>query len=400
MNLIMGAAANLHWYMLEPFVSSMRNLTDYTCVLHCTGLSSYCYDRLREYNIQVVPVPEQYRDGYSNDYRWILYRDYIKANCSFFDRILLCDIRDVIFTGDFFLASEFLSEEDFLGLAFESGRVCDDPFNSSWMINKFGQETYLKYQEERVICSGTLWGTVTPVLSVCEQMASVIYRPPYCKVSDQSSLQYIINSNMLTDLRFAYSDVLSSDVHLTVATMGTLDKETADIFFHRKNILLLHQYDRFQALRDETNAIYRPDRTITNTHTPPSLETASFADYLYDLINSEACSYATSVITELLQRADSDNDIQFATWGDLMFLMRLIDCNIQEQKELFHSLWETLERVAPAFCDIDDTIDVLSAYKANYSVDIGMIGVLRRLIAYYSSQNNPEALARIKQIML
>jgi hypothetical protein len=99
--------------------------------------------------------------------RYFLYFRYLHTHKNVFSRVLLSDVRDVIFQSDPFryAASQGL-------YFFMDPSVClgDEPLNVRWIKNLFGEEYCQIHGGERIFCSGTTLGDSLSMVAYLQKM--------------------------------------------------------------------------------------------------------------------------------------------------------------------------------------------------------------------------------------
>ena len=250
--LIMGVVKHYWWYKIEPYYVSCSRFNGGNCdiVAFTKDLSRYTRDKLKEYHIHCVEIPDHYEKEGPIDYRYGLYIEMLKKKGGDYDQVLFCDTRDVFFQDAMFKED---AAEEYLGAAVESGRICDDDWNSRWMRERFGEEAYEELKERQVLCAGTIWGSTEVISSFCRKMLEVLADPQYnyIDINDQTSWQYMIYKGMVPEKgKVAFSTLKYGRV-ATIGNDGDYSVEGDKLKTPAGGVnipALVHQWDRHKDL--------------------------------------------------------------------------------------------------------------------------------------------------------
>lgn len=180
-DLVMGLAANYGIPELAPFVLSLRQ-SGYAgdIVLLTYGCDSSTAAFLRAHRVRMVPFTGLSAMPMSmNSARMFRYLDwllelYLNAPDAIeYGRILLTDIRDVVFQGDPFKRAPqgrvlfFLETDRTIG-------AC--PINGDWMARAYGPAVAGELAQQPVSCAGTVMGTPDGLVEYLAHMVRDILR--------------------------------------------------------------------------------------------------------------------------------------------------------------------------------------------------------------------------------
>jgi hypothetical protein len=203
--LVMGLAANYGVAELAPFVLSLRQ-SGYTgdIALLTYGCSSETAEFLRAHRVRMVPFTSLAAMPMSmNSARMFRYLDWFielflnSATEVEYCRVLLTDIRDVVFQGDPFARAPtgrvlfFLESERTIG-------TC--PINSDWMTRAYGASEAQELADQPVSCAGTVMGTPDGLLEYLAHMVrDIIAVPPHHRFSgvDQAIHNHILARRLI-----------------------------------------------------------------------------------------------------------------------------------------------------------------------------------------------------------
>jgi hypothetical protein len=191
-----------------------------------------------------------------NNSRYFWYLAWLQAQNSTYSKVMLTDVRDVVFQRDPF---DFdFGEEVCFFLEDSSRTIGTCPYNSDWFGIAFGAQTLSKMEHSRISCSGTTIGSCSAVLLYLQTMVKHLM----CLNSralvpgiDQAVHNYILYSGLL-------DNILLFENHTgPVLTMGWLSEDrikmTSDGQVLRDDgsmVQVLHQYDRHPAVAEKIMA--------------------------------------------------------------------------------------------------------------------------------------------------
>ena len=89
--------------------------------------------------------------------RWKIYEEFLKDKGDKYNLVFTADFRDVFFQKDVFQYYDF--NKSYLGIAIEDGFL-SERVNKMWLISAYGENLYKTLRHKRIICIGTVWGTV------------------------------------------------------------------------------------------------------------------------------------------------------------------------------------------------------------------------------------------------
>lgn len=263
-NLILGLAVNYDAEDLAPFVHSLRG-SGYTgdVVLWVSSLDETTKTLLKQNDVRT----QWYREP---DFiflnislaRFFCYYAFLRAmenKGQYADRILLLDVRDVVFQADPFAAAP---EGDLL-VYLEDGsmKLGSCTVNSEWLRDGFGADMLRRLCDRRISCSGSVFGTWNRVLEYLLMMQLVSFE---CAIEarktigiDQAIHNVLVHCQQIEPLT-----VVENGIH--VLTMGyvaeteiqiTPDNKIMDR--HGRLSPILHQYDRHPAVQRLIGGKYR-----------------------------------------------------------------------------------------------------------------------------------------------
>ncbi|MFX1296180.1 MAG: hypothetical protein ACFFD2_15185, partial [Promethearchaeota archaeon] len=223
------------------------------------------YEKLKQYKIKLVPFKQEYpfTKKLSIPYdvlfeklpkiisvkylRYILYYLYLFKYGSKYSKVMITDIKDVIFQRNPF---------DFV---FNGGLYCflennrstikTSPFNSGRILRHFGTEVLEEIGDNHPSCSGTTFGSVLDLMDYLKGMIDLITKIDTKGGGDQGLHNYLVYSGKLKNLKFI------EDNKGSVLTIGS--KLNREIHFNKAGLVInadgevfntIHQYDRHPEL--------------------------------------------------------------------------------------------------------------------------------------------------------
>lgn len=276
-NLVMGAAKGFDWEILEPFVTSFaRNCPNAELVLFVDDISDVTRDCLLSFDrVLLEDFPEELRSGVPNNMRWKVLTDFLEAHGDDYEQIFATDTRDVIFQGDVF--APFKGYTNWLGYVTEfddiGGSKRGVKTNYIWITDCFGKEMADSLVEKKIICDGTVIGSLAEMKIFCRAMwkkvLEVTERFDF-RIHDQAVANYLIYNNHIPIKNFVEINSDSGEILTTVnlANNFSVNKD----FILRPNggvPAVIHQYNRYDELVQLVDNVYRdknfqPDGRLAN----------------------------------------------------------------------------------------------------------------------------------------
>lgn len=245
-NLILGLAAGYHFGDLAPFVLSWKEAAPASRLVLFTSPTTRHTDRLRELGAEVIPFerPAEFATIPYNGYRYRLYRDYLRASDLSFKRILLTDVRDVLFQTDpFGIAWPHGINATFEGADMTIGQC---PHNSHWVKSHLGPQALDFLRDEPISCSGT---TVADQDTMLEYLDAMIERSAgFTPGNNMAGFDQAIHNILIRkdfDSRTTFHD--NSGPILTLGYHpGEPERDEAGMVLNAsgKPAAIVHQYDR------------------------------------------------------------------------------------------------------------------------------------------------------------
>jgi hypothetical protein len=105
--------------------------------------------------------------------RYLIYFRYLNERRNCFSRVLLSDVRDVIFQSDPF---RYVTCQGLYFFMDPSVHLGDEPLNVGWITNLFGEEYCQSRRGRRIFCSGTTLGDASSIVVYLQKMCLILIR--------------------------------------------------------------------------------------------------------------------------------------------------------------------------------------------------------------------------------
>lgn len=248
--LILGLAAGYHYGDVRPFLTSLERAGyQGECVLFVSE-TTRDLDRMGLHNVTIIPLER--RAGLEsisyNALRYFLYQEYLNSCEREFDRIMISDVRDVIFQRNPFSFPWSTG----LNIALEDSRIpigsC--PYNAHWIRQHLGETALSDIKNKTISCSGTTVGDSAAMLDYLAKMTDNLISfegGERMAGYDQGVHNWLVHTGQIPVLTMHEN----SDPILTLGyTQGepALDREGDIRNEAGERIHIVHQYDRKPAL--------------------------------------------------------------------------------------------------------------------------------------------------------
>lgn len=260
-NLILGLAAGYHYGDMRPFLASLEESGFRgACVLFVSP-TTRDLDRMAAHGVTILPMPTASRTLPANARRYFLYREYLLGSAIRYRRILLTDVRDVIFQTDPFDADW----ADGLNCVLEDPRatIGQCPHNSRWVRQHQGENTLAQVADKPVSCSGTVVADSDAMLGYLDAMTRrlVPFTPGERMAGyDQGVHNVLVHTGVLPNLTLHDND---GPILTLAATEGEPAVDAQGFVRNARGHIpvMVHQYDRKPALFARIRSRHAPPRT-------------------------------------------------------------------------------------------------------------------------------------------
>ena len=264
-NLILVAITNYNWDNIAIFFRSYlkANFENTDFVVYVHNMTENTIEKIKSCGTIVYPFPKEYEKVVIINSRWKIYSDFLKQNKEKYNQIFTGDVRDIYFQNDLFNYYKNVNKS-FLGVAIEDGFLAQDIHNRNWLINAYGEELYKTIKNERIICVGTIWGTVDKFIEFSDIMWERLSSEWSIKrkVIEQAVGNYIIYH----DKMWKDSIIFSNNINGPVMTIGltnrcfiNFDSDNNILNIDGKIASVIHQYDRKEDINEIIINKYYPE---------------------------------------------------------------------------------------------------------------------------------------------
>jgi hypothetical protein len=262
-NLILGVVETYSLYNILPFFKSLihTNIRNCDIVMFVRKVSPRLINYLKSIRVFTYEIPQEYKNFSIVKLRWKLYIDFLKEKKNDYKLVLSVDVRDTFFQKDIFKFYE--NQKHFLGIAIEDGTLNED-YNKKWIIDFVGEKMHKTIQNERIICAGTIWGTLDKFL----ELAQILWDKLLINIqtTDQGIANYLFYHEKI------FKDcLLKSDNYGPIMTIGLteskkiiLDEEDNVLNFNGEIASVIHQYDRNADIMIKVMNKYSPELLMLN----------------------------------------------------------------------------------------------------------------------------------------
>ena len=263
-NLILGVIRRYSFNTILPFFKSLLHANFHNCdiVMFVKSVSPTLIDYLKNIGVIVYEITEKYKNFSVVKLRWKLFMDFLMKRKNEYNLILSIDVRDSFFQKDIFSYYENYNKS-FLGIAIEDGTL-NEEFNKRWIIDFVGEEKYKIIQNERIICAGTIWGTLDKFLELSKILWEKLII--HLKTYDQGIVNYLFYAEKLFNDCIIKSDNYGPimTIRLTDSKNISLDNENNILNFKGEIASIVHQYDNKFDIKMKIINKYCPELIVFN----------------------------------------------------------------------------------------------------------------------------------------
>lgn len=277
-NLILGLLNYYSFYDVNKFILSLKKTSYHGDVVIFMGngispLSRHFFKKhgikaLYFSNIDVLPDNNEAKRLFGfvsptthNNYRYYLYYDFLKSNLDKYDKVLLTDVKDVLFQEDPFNFS--LKKELCFVLEGKSKTIGDDViYNGPWIRTIYGEQGLERVRTNYISCCGTVFGTTKAVLGYLENMLQEMGKLKNASITlDQGIHNYLLYTGCFENYQLVSNDegfvlTVSNEQNYYIDTKGIIRKLDGTPYS------VVHQFDRIKELIRFTDARYRGNLLI------------------------------------------------------------------------------------------------------------------------------------------
>jgi len=266
MDLIIGAAINYGHIEINNFIKSFRRFNSSAKIILLTShLDDSTSEFFKDNNVDFFPVffnPLTWSKLVNK--RFLIIESIIKSSLLNIDRILITDVRDVVFQGD-----PFKYNDESVCFALEDKAHTLGMNKDMFGIKRFCSDEIIEYLNDfPIICCGTIIGPKLEILKFLDVYRNVYHfykLHPNFNESTEASDQGLVNLvARLPNLNNVFKSIFL-DSGNRIFTMGLSIINSIDNIQISENLILfngdspdiLHQYDRSAVINDFINDLYK-----------------------------------------------------------------------------------------------------------------------------------------------
>lgn len=249
-NLVLGASFGYSPNQIEVFVKSLRKHYSDPVMLVVDSLSNGLEEFFNNYNISSYIHPinlTNIRPIEIFSIRHRCYRSILEYNFLDCEKILISDVRDVLFQGNPFSHNINTKLEFFL----EPKQIKDCDYNSKNIKKFFGEDTLSSIGSNLIACAGTTIGTRAGIINYLDEMLKELKQFLDTKnviAEDQAVHNYMIYTNRFNDYKL-YETGRGPVSTLHHLREGIFNEKGEVININGTVVPIVHQWDRLSKNR-------------------------------------------------------------------------------------------------------------------------------------------------------
>ena len=244
-NVVLGIIQKYSLSKVIPFFNSFlyTNLTNCDIVMFVRNVSPSLINYLKSIGVLVYQISKIYNNiRRPTHLRWKIYMNFLEENKNRYNLVFSVDVRDSFFQKDIFKYYDNYSS--FLGIALEDGTL-NETVNKNNIIKLVGIEKHNKIKDERIICMGTVLGTVKEFMDFSKIMWEKLKFFNFPR-SDQGLANFLFYYDKIMN-----NSLIKTDNNGPIMTIGlseveniTLDYQDNILNYNGEIASVVHQYDR------------------------------------------------------------------------------------------------------------------------------------------------------------
>jgi hypothetical protein len=251
--LVLGAAIGFDAKQVRIFVESLRmNYTgDVLLLIRWPGLRVARYLKSRGVDVMRVFQTRSFsRSVHAR--RYAIYLDYLRAQASRYDQVMMSDVRDVVFQRNPF--DGVANPKCHFYLEGAARTIGEDATNSRWVRGCFSAADAERLAVRRISCSGITIGGTAAITAYLERMATRIRTMPlriYRRIGhgyDQAIHNYLVHLDSAIDGIVVENNQHIATMALEPRAFYRLDQKSLIYGPDDHLFPICHQYDRFPDL--------------------------------------------------------------------------------------------------------------------------------------------------------
>ena len=262
-DLVLGFCCNYDLAAVEPFLASLQHLGPVVeVVLFVANMQDDFHRAARHLGVRVEDATPYLSLGYHViNARHFMYRDFLARQGGDYRRVLLTDVRDVIFQSNPFEIHTTAP----VSFAAEDARIHQDQaWNSRWLCELYGEAVLNEVADNWISCAGTTLGTVEGIVHYLDVMCHELVSREFDRsaIYDQGIHNYIV-----WKLRPAWGALDEDDriVSTVIATArDRIDVRGDGIWIDQRRSPIIHQWDRQPAMVEyiQSSPLFKLDHAL------------------------------------------------------------------------------------------------------------------------------------------
>lgn len=250
-NVILGIIHNYNLNRILPYFKSLihANISNSDIIMFVRKVSPTVINYLKRNNVLVYHIPDYYKGIKPNHIRWKMYSQFLEEKKNQYNLVFSADVRDSIYQKDFF--SYYENYSNFLGIMLEDGTL-EHKFSKKHIIEFMGKHKHEIIKNERIICMGTLLGTLEKFLDFSKILWNTLKLNRFPK-SDQSVANCLFYlDNVFKDF-LVKSDNYGPIMNIAISKFENIKLDFEDNVLNYKGEIaaVVHQYDRKKFLTEK-----------------------------------------------------------------------------------------------------------------------------------------------------
>lgn len=245
-DLIIGHWSNLPFAELEPFLASLRHsgFPGEVCIF-VSDVEPETVRQLQDHGVRVERPGQSAQPRMTQlSSRFFSSLDFLARHGGNYRRVMLTDLRDVVFQSDPFAAAWPAD----IVFAQERCLLVDCPVNRAWVVQGYGNAVAENMRNCMISCAGTTFGTVSGMLRYLAAITSELTSRPVAIEGgiDQGVHNYIVHMRPPAGAWLDTSDAIAATMHYVPADAVTMTPRGALI--DGKLVPVLHQWQKHVAI--------------------------------------------------------------------------------------------------------------------------------------------------------
>jgi hypothetical protein len=233
------------------------------CMLHRLAVETISFGRLfKAKEIQEHALFKFYNSNIGSlsavARRAIAYYFYLQQNHHYYERILLCDVWDVVFQQDPF---SIACSDNAMCCFLENGKLTigRDETNSLWVWQQFGNAGLERLRDKPIVNAGVILGTPQVLVRYLEKMIT-LFKSVSDKsiIHDQATHNFIIHTSAVSPVRM-FTNEEGPVLHLRLLSGNELRMNAQGrlVNLSGREVVIVHQYPQHPSLAEKIEAQYK-----------------------------------------------------------------------------------------------------------------------------------------------